>query len=74
MPAGTVTGESKNKTEYTFTVEHAPEEHNYSHCELRVYKNLKRARDGSKTVKRRYREELAKHLRLEISPEADLIS
>lgn len=56
---------------YTFTAEHDPIDVNYSHTELRVYKNGNRAtpdENVNKHVKKRYRIKLAERLRLKISP------
>lgn len=55
---------------YEFTVEHDPEEANYSHSELRAYKNGERKNKGSRKVEKVYRAALAKKLSLVVPPVA----
>lgn len=54
--------------EYRFTVEHDPQENNYSHSELRAYKDDERREEVSASVKKKYRLALAFKLQLEIKP------
>ena len=56
---------------YSFSAEHDPEEDNYSHTELRVYKNGQRERKSKKInsqVKKRYRTNLALQTRIVVRP------
>ena len=56
---------------YSFSAEHDPEEDNYSHTELRVYKNGQRERKSKKInsqVKTAYRTKLALRTRIVIRP------
>lgn len=68
LPAPMQTG---GEIEYNSTVEHDPQENNYGHCELRVYKAGRRERNKNKInaeVKKKYRTELAFRTRLIIRP------
>lgn len=57
---------------YSFAVKHDPEEHNFHHCEIRVYRNGQRARDNKSTtkiVKKYYRTKIAEHVKILLRPE-----
>lgn len=56
---------------YQFNVEHAPDDSNYAHSELRVYKENKRETESSKVnkrIKKKYRTILAQKTRVIIQP------
>jgi hypothetical protein len=62
---------SSGRVPFRFTIEHDPEEDNYSHSELRVYKNNQRERDKNKInqqVKKEYRTKLALAARVLVRP------
>jgi hypothetical protein len=58
---------------YSFSVEHDPLDHNYQHCEIRVYQEGLRLTDkksaGIKIVKKYYRVKVAKKAVLVLHPE-----
>lgn len=59
------------KVHYEFSVEHDPYDDNYSHSELRVYKNKKRETSSGKVnqkVRKKYRTDLAEKTRVVIRP------
>lgn len=67
IPSPIVTNENtKNETIYTFRIEHAPDPDNYSHSEVRTYKNERRARKkiSSKAVKMKFRFKLREKIRI----------
>jgi len=62
--------QSTGKVSFRFTVEHDPEDNNYGHSELRVYKNEQRETNGkvNATVKKEYRTKLALAARVIVRP------
>jgi hypothetical protein len=63
--------QSPGGVSFRFTVEHDPNEDNYSHSELRVYKNGQRERDKRRindTIKKAYRTKLALSTRVIVTP------
>jgi hypothetical protein len=58
---------------YVFKVEHDPEDHNYCHCEIRLYKNGHRLTKDelgkAKALKKHYRDALYKTATLFLRPE-----
>jgi hypothetical protein len=62
---------SSGSISYQFTVEHDPQEENYAHSELRVYKNGQREKDKKKIneqIKKAYRTKLALSARVITKP------
>lgn len=71
-----IIGPQPHCIEYTFSVEHEPENDNYSHSELSVYKQGKRENKGKKInqeVKKAYREHLARMLSKVVNPLVSLL-
>ena len=58
---------------YTFVLEHDPLEHNYQHCEIRIYRNGNRLTKNelkkAKAAKLYYRHEMASRATLLLLPE-----
>jgi hypothetical protein len=56
---------------YTFSLEHVPEDHNYSHSEVRAYRNghHERKLEVPKTVKSIFRQKLSEKTRVIIEPQ-----
>jgi hypothetical protein len=70
-PMETVGGRPNQAMTYSFTVAHDPEEDNYGHSELRVFKNGQRESDKrriSDNVKKRYRTMIALKAGLVVRP------
>jgi len=57
---------------YEFRVEHAPLDHNYQHCEVRLYQDGNRLLKANKAIKKYYREVLVD--RVSICLEAEVSS
>lgn len=53
---------------YKFTVEHAPVEDNYSHSEVRAYKDGVLNQKGTKLIRKEYRADLAGKLKVIVAP------
>lgn len=73
IPPPHTTGEgTEYETTYSFAVKHVPIEENYSHSEVRTYKNGNYSKDmevGSKKVKLRFRIYLGNRISIEKEPE-----